>query len=235
MCHTQPIVSLPPPGPSIAVNDCGVSASAFGDKASDQRIVIIPDIYGASAFYQSLSTFYASHGAYVFLLDPFASVGELPEVTREAAFARRAKLRDRECVDAIEKFSRQHGAVGMVGFCLGGLYVFELSRRELNAKLVSLYGFPQGMPNQDALQIPFDYLDSGVVPQLAIFGETDYLQTPDNFDRLKRISASNPNFSLKLYPKSGHGFLADLDNSDSTLKANAQDALHLTRSVLLDA
>jgi carboxymethylenebutenolidase len=67
-------------------------------------------------------------------------------VTREAAFARRAKLRDRTYVGAIESFARQHETTGVVGFCLGWLYAFELARRGLPAMLASLYGFPQGMP-----------------------------------------------------------------------------------------
>lgn len=233
MCHTRASVALPEPLQADRIAQSGVTAFAFGSAASGHRIVVIPDIYGASPFYRALSTWYANKGARVFLLDPFAQVGELPEVTREAAFARRAKLRDRACVDAIESFARQHNVTGIVGFCLGGLYVFELSRRGLKAALVSLYGFPQGMPNQDPLPTPFDYLDGVATHQIANFGETDYLQTPENFARLKKLTARNPHFELRLYPKSGHGFLADLDSQDGVLRANAHDALALTTNALL--
>jgi carboxymethylenebutenolidase len=233
MCHTRASVALPEPGRADRITQSGVTAFAYGSGASDHRIVVIPDIYGASPFYRGLSTWYANKGARVFLLDPFAEIGELPEVTREAAFARRAKLRDRACVDAIESFARWHEATGVVGFCLGGLYVFELAHRGLNTVLVSLYGFPQGMPNQEPLPIPFDYLDGLTTGQIAIFGETDYLQTPESFARLKELDAKNSHFNLWLYPKSGHGFLADLDSQDDVLRANAHDALALTTNALL--
>lgn len=235
MCHTRANIALPSPGQADRISDPGATALAYGAPASDHRIIVIPDIYGASPFYRGLSTWYANKGARVFLLDPFAEVGELPEVTREAAFARRAKLRDRACVDAIEDFAGRHRVTGIVGFCLGGLYVFELARRGVNAALISLYGFPQGMPNHDPLPVPFDYLDGLAAQQIAIFGETDYLQTPENFARLKDLAAKNPGFSLRLYPKSGHGFLADLDSQDDTLCTNAHDALALTTKALLSS
>ena len=233
MCHTRASVALPEPGRAGRITQSGVTAFAYGSRASDHRIVVIPDIYGASPFYRGLSTWYANKGASVFLVDPFAEVGELSEVTRKSAFARHAKLRDRACVDAIESLARRHEATGVVGFCLGGLYVFELAHRGLETVLVSLYGFPQGMPNQDPLPTPFDYLDGLPTEQIAIFGETDCLQTPESFERLKELTAKNPQFDLRLYPKSGHGFLADLDSQDEVLRANAHDALALTTNALL--
>jgi carboxymethylenebutenolidase len=158
---------------------------------------------------------------------------DLPEQTREAAFARRDKLRDRAFVDAIESFARRHFAAGVLGFCLGGLYVFELARRGLSAALVSLYGFPQGLRNQDPLPVPFDYLETLPVRQTAIFGEADYLQTADNLARIKSIAANNPAFDLKIYTKSGHGFLSDLESEDEVLRTNAHEALVLTANALL--
>jgi len=233
MCHTQAALNLPPAAQAERITEGGVTAYVFGDGDSRKSVVVIPDIYGATPFYRGLATWYARAGARVFLLDPFAAIGELAEVSREAAFARRAKLRDRTYVDSIEQFARQRRITGVVGFCLGGLYVFELARRRLPAALVSLYGFPQGLANDDPLPIPFDYLETLPVEQVAIFGESDYLQTPENFSRLNVICEKNPRFQLKLYSESGHGFLADLDSENELLRANAKDALAVSAQALL--
>ena len=233
MCNTEASRSLPRPGKAERIDSDGIVAYAFGQATCADRVVIIPDIYGASAFYLGLATWFADKGARVLLLDPFVDLGELPSPTREAAFARRGKLCDKAYVDAVENFSRKHEISGVLGFCLGGLYVFELSRRRLPVRLVSLYGFPQGLPNQDPLPVPFDYLAEVSWPQLALFGEEDYLQTPENLGRLRAIAAASPHFDLHLYPRSGHGFLADLDAEDSTLRANANDALSRCADVLL--
>lgn len=233
MCHPQASLGLPPAAQAEQITEAGIAAYVFGQGNSRRSIVLIPDIYGVTPFYRGLATWYASAGACVFLLDPFAEVGELKEVSREAAFARRAKLRDRTYVDALEQFARQRQITGVVGFCLGGLYVFELARRRLPAALVSFYGFPQGLPNEDPLPVPFDYLEELSVEQVAMFGDTDYLQTPENFSRLKAISKVNPSFRLNLYSESGHGFLGDLDNENELLRANAKDALALSAQVLL--
>lgn len=233
MCHTQAPLSLPPAAQAERITESDITAYRFGPTNARKVIALIPDIYGATPFYRGLATWYASAGAEVFLLDPFAAIGELHEVTREAAFARRAKLRDKPYVDALEQFARRRCVTGVVGFCIGGLYVFELARRRLPAALVSLYGFPQGLPNDEPLPVPFEYLEDLPVDQVAIFGDKDYLQTPENLARLRAISEKNPSFQLKLYPGSGHGFLADLDSENELLRSHAKDALALSARTLL--
>jgi carboxymethylenebutenolidase len=179
-----------------------------------------------------LATWFAKRDACVFLVDPFAEFGDLPSPSKEAAFARRHKVRDLSYVDALEGFIRRRHVSGVVGFCLGGLFIFDLARRGVSAKMVSLYGFPQGMANQDPLPVPFDYLEGLPASHVALFGEADYLQTPQNLEQLQAIARRTPAFSVKIYPKSGHGFLADLDNEDPLLRSNAQDALLLCGNAL---
>ena len=232
MCHTEANAALPLPDRADMIVEAGITAFTFGSVDASRRIVLIPDIYGTTPFYRGLATWFAKRDASVWLVDPFAEFGELPQPTKEAAFARRHKVRDLSYVDALERFIRGRQVSGVVGFCLGGLFVFDLARRGVSAGMVSLYGFPQGMPNQDPLPIPFDYLEGLPATHTAVFGEADYLQTPESLERLKTIAHRTPSFSVKIYPKSGHGFLADLGSEDPVLRANAQDALLLCGNIL---
>jgi carboxymethylenebutenolidase len=231
MCHTETSATFPLPGKHIAVN-AGLHSLAFGDPEEGIRIALLPDIYGAGPFYQGLATYIAGKGAFVHLMDPFHDLGALAEPTREAAFARRNAVRDRAYVDAFERFAREQGIAGVAGFCLGGLYVFELARRGLPVNLVSLYGFPQGLANDDPLPVPFDYLDGLPHPHVALFGNQDHSQSPKNLQRLDEIAKRNPHFALHVFPGSGHGFLADLDSDDSALAGNARLALKIVEETL---
>ncbi len=231
MCHGAASAYFPEPeiGGEFSAELDGL---VFGDETASVRIALIPDIYGTNAFYQGFATHLAQKGARVFLTNPFAGLGDLPEVTREAAFARRNKLHDNAMVDRLEAFCGTHSITGVIGFCLGGSYVFELSRRGVSQDLVGFYGFPQGMENQDPMQKPFDYLADVSKAQTCLMPGSDQSVGLDNVARLAEIAADNDSLDLTVYPDSGHGFLADLDSEDATLKANAVDALKRCESAL---
>ncbi len=224
MCHGAASAYFPAPEPKGSVSGA-MESLVFGDSNADKKIVLIPDIYGPNAFYQGLATRLAGKGACVYLVNPFAGLGELPEATREAAFARRHEVRDRQCVDSLEQFCADQGVTGVVGFCLGGSYVFELSRRGARQNLVGFYGFPQGMENQDPLDKPFDYLSTTTTPQLCLMPGQDQSVGVDNVVKLAEVAAANDAIDLHVYTESGHGFLADLDSDDAVLRSNAEQAL----------
>lgn len=224
MCHGAASAHFPDPeiGGEFSAELVGLS---FGAEAASIRVALIPDIYGANAFYQGLATHLANKGARVFLINPFADLGDLPEVTREAAFARRHKLFDRQTVERLEAFLTTQSISGVVGFCLGGSYVFELARRGVGQDLVGFYGFPQGMENQDPLPKPFDYLADTTKTQTCLMPGSDQSVGEENVARLAEIAAENEAIDLTVYEASGHGFLSDLDSTDETLRTNAVDAL----------
>lgn len=224
MCHTQESRFFPSPEP-VGQIDGEVEALLFGSDSAQRQLAILPDIYGQSPFYQGLATRLAHKGARVFLLNPFAGHGELPEPTREAAFARRHKVADSQFVDAVESFCGHHGINGIVGFCLGGYYIFELARRQVPQDLVGFYGFPQGMENRDPLPTPFDYLASVDKHHTCLMPADDQVVGADNIARLATLAENNPAIDLRLYPGSGHGFLKDLEGNDTALRGNALDAL----------
>lgn len=224
MCHRHAPEGLPAPVPA-AVERGPLETYLYRNPSAEQRVLIIPDIYGCNPFYQSFATWINELGGEVHLVNPFAEFGELDEVTREAAFARRHKLRDQEFNDALMAYCEDHKVSAVIGFCLGGTFAFEFARRGYQGTLVAYYPFPQGLPNQDPVPAPFDYLDDLKAEVTVLIGSEDVPVTPENVVRLQAVAKGNEAIDLTVYRGSGHGFLADLESDDATLKAHAQDAL----------
>jgi carboxymethylenebutenolidase len=223
MCHGTAIGAFPEP--EIPEAFSGRVAGYRFASSGGRKAAILPDIYGCNDFYRGLATKLRQSGADVWLVDPFAGLGELAERTREAAFARRNKVRDRDFVDRFEAFLREEGIEAVIGFCLGGLYVFELARRGVEVTLLGLYGFPQGLPNQDPVPVPFDYLAEVRQPFTMLMGEQDESVGAANIARLAALEGEVPAMTLKVYPGVGHNFLPLLDSDDPQLQALARDAL----------
>lgn len=232
MCHGQAIKAFPPPAPAKPFSEA-VSGFTWETGATDTRIAILPDIYGCSPFYKGLSSLLADRGADVFLVDPFHGLGDLPEATREAAFARRHNVRDKSFLDDFETFATARQITGVVGFCLGGLYIFELARRNMKANMIGLYGFPQGLPNQDRLQTPFEYLATVTQPFTMLMGREDASVGTENITQLETMAKEVPAMTLKIYEGVGHNFLPLLDSDNAAERAVAEDAKAQLLSVLL--
>lgn len=232
MCHGSPVKFFPEPGEGRKFQE-EVAGYAFAGQAEGPSIAILPDIYGCNPFYRQLCAHYVDHGAQVFLIDPFHGHGELAEVTRENAFARRHKISDTQFVDAFEAFARRTGISGVLGFCLGGLYVFELARRNLPAQLVGLYGFPQGMKNSDPLPVPFDYLPEVKRPFTMLMGAEDQPVGPENVRKLEAMKVLVPAMDLVVYEGAGHGFLPFVDSETPAERDIALDALRRMDVALL--
>ncbi|MEM7568457.1 MAG: dienelactone hydrolase family protein [Pseudomonadota bacterium] len=232
MCHGA-AVSVFPEAHLGEVYDGDIYGYQYGDPSASKHIAIFPDIYGANPLYQGLALRFAEKGARATLLDPYTPLGELPEPTREHAFARRMKLRDKTYLDQVEAYSEKEGVTGIVGFCLGGLYIFELARRAAKPDLVGLYGFPQGLPNDDGIPVPFDYLTSVTRSFTMLMGRLDEPVTTEVMDKLSAMAPDCPAMDLTMYPNAGHGFIADLDSDDPEARAVAEDALARLDAALL--
>ena len=155
----------------------------------------------------------------------FSDFGELEEVTRDSAFERRHKLRDKEYCDLIAQYIKDKQITAVVGFCLGGNFVFELARRNVKVNLIAFYPFPAGLPNDDGLDPAFNYLEQIETDVTVLIGDDDDRVGLGNVTKLKDISELNSTLKVNIYPHSKHGFLEDLDSTDPTLKRNAEHSL----------
>jgi len=224
MCHGTAVSAFPEPVLGEAFSK-SVNGYKYSNPGAENRIAIIPDIYGVNPFYQGMCRHLQDRGAYVFLINPFHGMGERETMSREEAFGFRNKVKDKAFLDDFQTFVEEKNITGVVGFCLGGLYVFELARRGMKADLLGLYGFPNGLPNQDQLPVPFDYLSDIKQPFGMLMGENDASVGPDTIAKLGEVAADAPAMTLKIYEGVGHGFLPMLDSEDELEKSVALDAL----------
>lgn len=231
VCHTRKIDYFGETATGIE-HPGHVDSLFFAGKGTGRRIAVLPDIYGLTDFYKGYASFVARLGAETFLTNPWSAFGELDEPTREAAYERRRKLKDREHCDLLEDFLAAEKIDAIVGFCIGGNFAFEMARRGFEGTIVAVYPLPWGMANQDEIAPAFSYMPTLGKDVTILMGEADHLAGPDNIELIKRISADNAHLVLHLYSGSNHGFFTDIDGSDEQLTANAKDAIDKVTGIL---
>ena len=204
--------------------DGAVSAVVYGDANADRRIAVLPDIYGLTPFYRAYAGYLSKRLAEVYLVNPWQPFGNLKEPTREAAYERRHNLRDSAYCGELARFLSDAAIDTVVGFCIGGNFVFELVRRGYTGTSIAMYPLPWGMANEDALDPAFEFMPTIDHEILVIMGRDDRLAGPENIEKLESICGDNPALELHLYDDSNHGFLTDIDGDDDALRANAEDA-----------
>ena len=229
MCHNNQLKALPTPGSYQLQQAHGLKywqydAIATTD-AKSKKVMVLTDIYGCNEFYQSFATYLAEQGFEVSLIDLYSDLGELKEITREAAFERRHLLRDQQICNQLETFIEQQQIDALVGFCLGGNYALELAKRNVETNLIAYYPFPNGLPNEDGIEVPINYMADLVTPITLLVGDSDDSAGRESIANAVELAKSNSALKVHLYQQSGHGFLAQLDSEDKTLRQNAEDSL----------
>jgi carboxymethylenebutenolidase len=230
MCH--PEVPEGQPTPQVTAREVGVPvrggetmpallALPGPDPAPVAPAVLIAcDVYGRSPFYESLAARAAAAGFEALVTEVFFRQGPLPERTREAAFARRARLDEGGALDdlraALGWLRERPGyalarRIGTVGFCMGGTFVLDLAAMEDDLVTVCYYGFPAGsrQPLPTSPPRPLDLADRMRGPILGFWGDQDAGVGMDNVaDLARRLAEYGVDFDHRVYPGLGHGFLA---------------------------
>jgi carboxymethylenebutenolidase len=231
MCHTKKIEYF---GALLEASEFNgeVDGLVYDKGKSGQRVAVLPDIYGLTDFYKGYASYVAGFGARTYLTNPWSEFGELPEPTREAAYERRHKIKDKHHCEQLLEFLASESIEAIVGFCIGGNFAFEMARRGYDGTIIAVYPLPWGMANQDEITPAFEFMPTLEKEVTILMGEADYLAGPDNIQKMRDIVTENSKLTMHLYEGSNHGFFTDIDGDDDNLKANAKDAIERVTEIL---
>ncbi len=225
MCHPEVPEGTRPP--DVRTEEVTVAVAggempallALPDHTPAPAVLVASDVFGRSPFYEHLARRLAQAGFVAATPEFFFREGPLPEPTREAAMARSKRLDFSRTVDdmaATIDWLRERpdtsGAVGTIGFCMGGTIVLLLAaRRQDLAASVCYYGFPADARTSAR---PMDVAPRMRGPILGLWGDQDSGVGMDNVAKLDAaLTASGVEHEFHVYPGLGHGFLkAALDD-----------------------
>ena len=183
-------------------------------------LVIAPDIFGLRKLFDDLVSRLAKDwNMAVCAVDPFP--GHTLGAEIEPRFAAVPTLSDqthlRDLLQAADALGTPR--VGLMGFCMGGMYCFNSAGAERFQKIVSFYGMiklPEGWRSTTHAE-PLDYLHAGHADRvLAIIGGKDPYTPAADVAELKNVGVRT-----EIYPDAEHGFAHDA----SRPAHRAQDAM----------
>ncbi len=194
-------------------------------------LVIAPDIFGLRTLFDELVAHLAREwNMAVVAVEPFPGMD--PSTDIDARFAAMSTLNDetqlRDLLEAADALGAPR--VGLIGFCMGGMYCHKAARGDRFARISSFYGMihvPEGW--RSATQgDPIDYLVAGHADRvLAIVGEQDPYTPPDHVNELRKVGVT-----VRAYPEAAHGFAHDASRP-AHRGADAADAFNATKNWLL--
>jgi carboxymethylenebutenolidase len=192
------------------------------DDPPTMGLVIAPDIFGLRPLFDDMVARLASVWSMtVVAVEPFPGL-DLGDAV-EPRFAAVPNLDDdahlRDLLDAADATGCER--VGLLGFCMGGMYCFKSARSDRFAKIASFYGMirlPEAWsgPSQGE---PLDHLAAGHPDRvLAVIGALDTYTPPADVVDLEAAGVN-----VVRYPEAEHGF-AHAPDRPAHRPADAADA-----------
>jgi carboxymethylenebutenolidase len=176
------------------------------DGAPSRGLVVVPDIMGLRPLFdEHVARLAAEQGWAVCAPEPFVGREDLPIEDR---LEQVGSLDDTRVLGDLAEAADATGvdAVGVVGFCLGGMYVLKAATTGRFDRAVAFYGMirlPEGWRSPTQAE-PLELLDRGHCPTLAIVGTDDPYTPPDDVLALEAAGVS-----VVRYEGAEHGFVHD--------------------------
>jgi len=178
-----------------------------GDGAPTQGLVLCPDIMGLRPLFATLAERLADENGWVVVApEPFAGHESMPLEERMGwvgNFDDAAVLA--MLVEAADATGQER--VGIVGFCLGGMWALKGSSSGRFHRAVSFYGMIR-MPDQWRSPTQHDALDlltrPGAYPVLQLTGSEDHWVPATDIADLRAAGSE-----AVVYPGADHGFVHD--------------------------
>jgi carboxymethylenebutenolidase len=191
--------------------ESGTPAELAVPERPRRGVVLAPDIMGLRPLFDDLcARLAAEHGWALCAPEPFpghadASIDERLELVRT--------LRDDEqvgdLVAAAEVLRTETGVedVGVLGFCMGGMYALKAADSRAFDKVVAFYGMirvPENFDGPGHRQPLVAVSSPDAAPVLAIVGGRDHFTPAEDVDALEATGAQ-----VHRYPEGEHGFVHD--------------------------
>ena len=211
----------------------GTPAEIVRHESPRMGLVVAPDIFGLRPLFDGLvQRFSDEWGMSVCAVEPFPGRNLGADV--EPRFAAVPELSDddnlRDLLEAADALGTD--TVGLIGFCMGGMYCFKAAKVERFARIASFYGMitlPDAWHGPGQAE-PLGVMMAGYPEQvLAIIGGRDHYTPESDVDQLRSTGAQ-----VVVYPDAEHGFAHDASRPAHRAD-DAADAFTRTREWLLSA
>jgi carboxymethylenebutenolidase len=182
-------------------------------------VVLHPDMGGLRPLFEEMARRLATHGFAVCAFEQFAA---LPESDRSSIEQRMAHVKDLDDGQQLEVFSAAAdllvveddvARVSMLGFCMGGHYVFKAAASERFDAAVAFYGMlrtPDGWGGPGHRIEPLD-VAGAMCPTLAFFGSVDSWTPAADIDALRGAWSDRADCEIVVIEGADHGFVHDPD------------------------
>ncbi len=179
-------------------------------------IVLHPDIMGNRDLFDDMALRLATHGFAVACVEPFARVAAAERDAAEPmarmgwipALDDANQLGDLEAAANYLMVHDDVSSVGLLGFCMGGCYVFKSAHSEWFDRAVAFYGMvvlPEGWRGP-AVAEPLATL-ADACPTLAIFGSADTYTPAADIEALRRAWQHRSDCEIVVIDGAEHGFV----------------------------
>lgn len=186
----------------------GTPAEVHLVDGATRGLVIFPDIFGLRPlFTEHVQRFATEWGVSTVAIEPFGSRTSLGDI--DERFAAVPHLRDRDRFRDLEEAASATGcsSVGLIGFCMGGMYCFKSAGLACFDRIVSFYGMihtPEQWASPDQGD-PLEYVRGGDASKvLAIIGSLDTWTPPAHVRELRDTGVT-----VVEYSRAEHGFAHD--------------------------
>lgn len=198
-------------------------------------LVVAPDIFSLRPLYDDLVARLATEWQMVVCaVEPFPGRVLGPEI--EPRFAAVPEIDDEvhlrdllEGADAVSAVLPEGAPVGLLGFCLGGMYCHKASRSDRFHRIVSFYGMirvPEAWRSATQGE-PLTYLAAGHADRvLAVIGDRDHYTPPADVEALAASGVT-----VVRYADAEHGFAHDASRPTHR-SADAADAFDRAKAWL---
>jgi len=186
-------------------------------------VVLHPDIGGLRPLFEDMARRLATHGLSVCVVEPFAGVPVAERgSTIEERFEAVKGLDDHQQLEMLSSAADllvvEDGVsrVGVMGFCMGGLYTYKAAATDRFDAAVSFYGMlrtPDIFKGAGHTIEPLD-VAAQMCPTLAIFGSADPWTPAADIDALRAAWTGRADCEVVVVEGADHGFVHDPDRPD---------------------